>query len=113
MKIDVIYTFEGKEQQRATYPFVLAILKNKRTLIDFLFASLNPEEKGCLLKISTCILTPLAYPITNNYHKDKTHWFNKCKGKMWADDLEIYRRARGIKSTLSENFLNQFKIANT
>jgi len=112
MKIDVIYTFEDRGQKRATFPFVSAILIDKDTFIEFLISTLDSEERGELIKISTCILTPLAYPITNNYHKDKAHWFNKCSGKIWVDDLEAYRTEKGIKSTVSNTFIKEFKMSN-
>jgi len=112
MKIDVIYSFEGMPQQKANYPFVINILTTKNNLIDFLLADLSREEKGCLVKISTCIETHLAYPISNNAHKDKKHWFNKCYGKIWMDDLEKYRKLRGIKSTVSPSLIKEFMATN-
>lgn len=112
MKIDVIYSFDTKPQQRATHPFVIPILVDKGTFIDFLVSVLSREERGEIIKISTCLITPLAYPITNNHHKEKKHWFNICKGKIWVDDLELWRHDRGIKSTVSKTFLKEFADAN-
>lgn len=108
MKIDIIWTFDSQPQQTGNYPFDIAALRSKRVFIDFLTAVLSREERGNLVKISTCIETALAWPITNNAAKDKKHWFNKCRGKIWVDDLERWRKSKGIASTVSPEMIKDF-----
>jgi hypothetical protein len=80
MTVEMIYTFRDKPQQIATYPFVLPILKNRRTFTEFALAPLSRQEKEQLVKISSCICLngsgEVAFPL----------WFSQCNGKLWFEN---------------------------
>ena len=107
MKIEFIYTFDKAEQEQLSFPFVMEILKDKGTLIDFAAAGLHDEDKNDLIKISCCV------DCTKDEYKNAPEWFNECKGKIWVDDLESWRTDRGIKSKVSKKFLKEFAEANS
>lgn len=104
MKIDLIFTFEDQPQQRDNLPFVVAILADKDTLIDFVTAKLSMADIQQLVKISCCI------EWFNGYEKNQLScaWYDDARGKIWTNDLEAWRKVRGIKSAVTQEYLKQF-----
>ncbi len=102
MTIQFIYTFSGSEQQRTDFPFVLPIIKDKNTLIDFATAMLSMEDKQDLIKISCCIYLDGREGIK------EPRWYSACNGKVWVDDLEQWRKHCSIVSTVNKEYINQF-----
>jgi hypothetical protein len=109
MQLEIIYTFYGYRQQIIRrYPFIPIIARSKKTYLDYLFADLKREERASLIKVSSCIITCLQTPLSKN----KKHWFNKGNGKIWVDELERYRKACQIQSSISPEYVKNWVSEN-
>lgn len=80
MKIQLIYTFEKREQLIREYPVLnLSALQSKNNLINFAFANINDDSKKELIKISCCIFFESEPAI------DLPKWYDECQGKIWFE----------------------------
>lgn len=81
MKIEFIYTYGNeKPQEIVSYPFVLPILQDKKTLVKYALSDLSDEERKQLVKISTCIY------FENEGDVELPEWFNQSNGKLWFEN---------------------------
>ena len=105
MKVQFIYTFNVREQHITPYmDFMPAFLESKSSLTAYAFTKINKAEQKELIKISCCVcetgdIKPPA-------------WYMDCNGKIWIDDLETFRKENGIKSTVSQDYINEFMANN-
>lgn len=82
MKIEFIYTYAHKQQDIVSYPFVMPILQDKETLLEFALSALYQEERAQLVKISTCIY------LNGKKGVDFPEWYENCNGKFYFGDGE-------------------------
>jgi len=80
MKIEFIYTYDGKPQKIASYPFVLPILQDKETFLKFAMTELSTEERRQLIKISCCIY------FEHEGKSDLPDWYDECNGKFYFEN---------------------------
>ena len=105
MKIQFIFTFEDSEQIITHYKRISPVfLDSKNIFIHYAFEQLDEWRETTLIKISACINTdsPITLP----------KWYDECKGKIWIDDLEPFRKDNGIDSNVSNEYINEFMAAN-
>lgn len=106
MKVQFIYTFDGAREQVITDYNDLwkAFLESKNVFLSYAMACLDTdEERSSLIKISCCIQTPKKLP----------EWYHATNGKFWVDDLEAWRKDNSFKSTVSKDFIKEFKLVNS
>lgn len=82
MRIEFLFTFGSKPQERVEYPFVNPILKDKQTLFDFATGQLYPDEKADLVKISSCVLV-------EDGDVEEVQWFLDSGGKLYVENGKL------------------------
>lgn len=104
MKVQFIYTFDKMEQVITKYNDLWsAFLESKNVFLSYAMAVLDTdEERSELVKISCCITDCNLFP----------KWYDEIKGKFWVDDLEVWRLENGFKSTVSQDFIDEFNCIN-
>jgi hypothetical protein len=79
MQLEVIYTFFDSPQQIQTLPLIEYLLKDKKTLFEFVTTSLITEEKETLCKISCCVYDAAGIECPD--------WYKQQNGKFYDNDI--------------------------
>lgn len=106
MKIEIIYTFETLGQVTKSFPFVLPIVSDKTTFIDFCYRGISPDQQDNLIKMSCCIYLQERLSIR------EPKWYKECNGKIWIDDLQEYRNRFSFPSKVSQDYITEFSTNN-
>lgn len=108
MKMQFIFTFEGAGDQLITKydPFMECFLTTKEIFIAYAMTLLTDAQKSNLFKISSCA------EVTEGYNCP-FEWVKEWNGKIWLDDLEAFRKANGINTTIDKNTVREWMEQNT
>jgi hypothetical protein len=103
--IQFIFTFHSDKRNQiftSYLPIPKEFLLNKTTLIAFAMLRLTNPQKANLIKISCSI----------NVSKDKLtplpNWYIGYNGKIWLDDLEAFRLAIDMPSSVDAEYVDNW-----
>lgn len=104
MDIQFIYTFHTREQVFVNAEITPDVLSSKKTLMEEVMKHLKKVEKAELVKISCCVF--------NTGDLECPDWYIAMNGKFWLDDIEGYRFANGIKSSIPISYIVEWLADN-
>jgi len=111
MKVQFIYTFNGKkkrEQVITDYNCLLpGFLETKNVFLSWAMTCLDTEEEMQeLVKVSCCI------DGEGKKMPDCPKWYDDMNGKFWLDDIETWRKENGVKSTVPAAYIKEWMNEN-
>lgn len=109
MSIQFIFSFHGLPQYITDYrPFFWVLLGSKEVLLSSAMMLLNDDQRSSLVKISMCVNCP-----PDEYKEKISEWYDEGNGKVWLDELELFRKDNGIDSFVPENIIREFMEVNS
>lgn len=95
--LQFIFTFHTKKQVISNNPYFKAFITSPEVLMAYAISCLNDTDDADLVKISCCVY---------GTEDELPDWYMKeTSGKFWLDDLEKFKKANGIKSTVPKAYI--------
>ena len=95
MKVDLIFTFENREQEWFDMSFNPEFMNSKKDFFRMITDSLDNEEKADLVKVSCCVTG-----LTDDFIEPE--WYAGCNGKFWDDEIpQLMAEIWNIESTIT------------
>lgn len=82
MKLELIYSFNNKQQEIVVYPFVSNIMDTKENFVKFILSVLSKEEINDLYKISCCVYC-------EGEELNEPKWYEECNGKFYFENGKL------------------------
>lgn len=95
MEVQYIYTFESMQQEYVNSAFTAIKNLSVNDFLDHAADPLTNTEKANLVKISCCVICD---------KEELPEWYIEANGKLWFEEIEAWRKLKGIKGTTVEEY---------